>query len=561
MSTRARIPWFLSGLFAVAAPLALTVSARAASYYEVTDLGTLNGSFCTGEFGRSSFAAALNDSRQVVGGSCAFAGFFQPVTHAYFWSGGVMTDLGTLGLEGSSDRSPDHSAASGINEAGQVVGRGYLFAFGQGTAFLWSNGAMTSLGGVLGGGFSDALDINNTGQIVGLRGTPPDVASFTAFRYDTLSGQVTTLPGLGGDFRTAAVAINDAGDVAGYATAAPNVFHAVRWNGETPTDLGTLGGTHSFALGINGAGNVVGRSWMAGGGEHAFLYDGAGMHDLGTLGGTYSSAAGINDSGLIVGSAGTASNQAHAFLHDGSSMSDLNDAISPASGWVLVSATAINSAGEIVGTGRIANETHAFLLTPSSPPIDTAPPVITLPADLTVEAAGPEGALVFYVATAADDVDRNPTLDCVPPSGSTFPVGTTAVACVATDNTGKSASASFNVTVLPRFDISLGLARSHSVDPRTGIVTIGGTVACNRGSYVFVSGQLTEAVAHRAVLYGSFFIAVFCESPTTTWSTTVSSSNGRFGPGPAEATVSAFACDLSCDSDQTSASVLLTGNR
>lgn len=558
MLTRARIVRAFAGLFAVVAPLVVTPSARAASYYQVTDLGTLNGDFCAGEVGRSSFATALNDSRQVAGGSCTFAGFFQRVTHAYSWSGGVMTDIGTLGLDGSSDRSPDQSAASGINDAGRVVGRGY-FSDAGGTAFLWSDGFMTSLEGVLGAGFSAALDINNADQIVGLRGTLPDVSSFTAFRYDILSGQVTSLPGLGGTFRSVAFAINDAGDVAGYATAAPNVFHAVRWNGEIPTDLGTLGGTHSFASGINGAGDVVGHSWMPGGGEHAFLYDGGGMHDLGTLGGTYSWAAGINDAGVVVGSAGTASNQAHAFVYDGSSMSDLNDAISPASGWLLVAATAVNSSGEIVGRGRINNETHAFLLTPTSPPTDTAPPVLAVPIDFTVEATSPEGAVVYYVVTATDDVDPNPTVICVPPSESTFPVGTTTVECVATDNTGKSASASFTVTVVPRLDISLQLATKHLVDPITGMVTLQGTIACNRGTFVSISGQLTEMVAHRAVLQGTFYTSVACVSPVTTWSAPVAAYNGRFGPGPAEASAFAFACEFSCDSDQKSSSVLLVG--
>jgi len=552
MLTRERVVRMFSVLFAIVAPLAVAISARAENY-QVTDLGTLNGDFCAGHVGKNSFATALNDDRQVVGGSCAFAGFFQRVTHAYSWSGGVMTDIGTLGLGGS----PDQSTAHGIDNAGQVVGRNY-FSDAGGTAFLWSGGTMTSLETVLGEGFSSALDINNAGQIVGLRGVPPDVASWSAFLYDTASGRVTSLPGLGGTFRTAAVAINDAGDAAGYATAAPNVFHAVRWSGEVPTDLGTLGGTHSFASGINGAGDVVGHSWMPGDtGEHAFLYSGGVMQDLGTLGGGFSRAAGINEAGLVVGSASTASNQAHAFVHDGNSMADLNDSISPASGWVLVEATAINASGEIVGTGRINNETHAFLLTP--PPADTTPPVLAVPADFTVEATGSEGAVVSYVVTATDDVDPTPTVACVPPSETTFPVGTTTVECVATDNTGKSASASFKVTVVPPLDISLELARKHPVDPRTGIVTLGGTIACSRGTFVSISGQLTEGGARRAVLQGTFSTSVACVSPVTTWSATVAADSGRFRPGPARAIAFATGCELSCDADQKSRSVLLVG--
>jgi probable HAF family extracellular repeat protein len=283
------------------------------------------------------------------------------------------------------------------------------------------------------------------------------------------------------------------------------------------------------------------------------------MQDLGTLGGRFSYANAINDSGQVVGTAGTTLNEGHAFIRDGGVMVDLNDLIGP--GWVLIEATAINASGAIVGTGRINNETHAFLLTPSLPPTDTMPPVVTVPADFTVQSTDTQGAIVYYVVTATDDVDRNPTVACMPPSGSTFPVGTTTVQCIATDNTGKSASASFKVTVVLPLDISLELAAKDALDPKTGIVTVGGTIACNRPTFVSISGQLTEVVAHRASLQGTFFTSLACVAPMTVWSTTVVGSNGRFGAGPAAVIVGAFACEFSCDSDQKSKSVLVVGSQ
>jgi hypothetical protein len=80
-------------------------------------------------------------------------------------------------------------------------------------------------------------------------------------------------------------------------------------------------------------------------------------------------------------------------------------------------------------------------------PSDTTPPVITVPATITVIAPTSAGAVVTFSVSATDDQTANPTLNCVPASGSTFPIGTTVVTCTATDTAGNSAAASFNVVV------------------------------------------------------------------------------------------------------------------
>ena len=77
---------------------------------------------------------------------------------------------------------------------------------------------------------------------------------------------------------------------------------------------------------------------------------------------------------------------------------------------------------------------------------DTTAPVVTVPADVTVHATSPAGAVVTYVASATDAVGVA-TFVCVPASGSTFPIGTTAVTCTATDAAGNSATVSFHVHV------------------------------------------------------------------------------------------------------------------
>jgi hypothetical protein len=77
----------------------------------------------------------------------------------------------------------------------------------------------------------------------------------------------------------------------------------------------------------------------------------------------------------------------------------------------------------------------------------SAPPALTVPAPIVVEATGPAGAAVTYAATATDAVDGALTPSCAPSAGSTFPLGVTTVSCQVTDSLGLGATGSFTITV------------------------------------------------------------------------------------------------------------------
>lgn len=83
---------------------------------------------------------------------------------------------------------------------------------------------------------------------------------------------------------------------------------------------------------------------------------------------------------------------------------------------------------------------------------DKVPPTVNCPADITVKAAGPNGALVNYGGgiSASDPCGRidGGTFQCNPPPGL-FPIGTTEVACRVADTFGNVGRCTFNVTVLP----------------------------------------------------------------------------------------------------------------
>src|SRR3989449_563975 len=79
--------------------------------------------------------------------------------------------------------------------------------------------------------------------------------------------------------------------------------------------------------------------------------------------------------------------------------------------------------------------------------VDTTPPALSLPTDITQEATGPSGAVVSFTVSANDLVDGTVPVHCIPLSGSTFSIGTTSVSCSTTDAAGNVASGSFDVIV------------------------------------------------------------------------------------------------------------------
>ena len=80
--------------------------------------------------------------------------------------------------------------------------------------------------------------------------------------------------------------------------------------------------------------------------------------------------------------------------------------------------------------------------------VDTNPPSITCPGNLTLLADANKSSRsnVTFTATATDNVSVTNVI-CVPPSGSTFPAGTSAVTCTAADSSGNTAQCTFNVVV------------------------------------------------------------------------------------------------------------------
>jgi hypothetical protein len=78
---------------------------------------------------------------------------------------------------------------------------------------------------------------------------------------------------------------------------------------------------------------------------------------------------------------------------------------------------------------------------------DLTPPTIACSKNVTTTCTSTNGAQVFFTPTALDNCDAAPVITCVPPSGSYFPRGKSAVWCTARDASGNTNTCSFQVTV------------------------------------------------------------------------------------------------------------------
>jgi len=234
----------------------------------ISDLGTLGGN--------ASQAFSANSRGQVVGFAlnaveenpdfASFVAFWPAATQsrAFLWQNGSMHDLGTLG--------GNDAAAGGVNESGQIVGLSFTNTTPNDTTgiptvhpFLWKNGTMQDLGS-LGGTlsipgslslFGGTRVVNESGEVAGTS-TLPDDEVWHAFVWS--NGTMTDLGTFGGS-NSEAVAINNKGQVVGRAavTDTPFVRHAFLWERGHMTDLGAVAPcTRSTATSINSANHIVG---------------------------------------------------------------------------------------------------------------------------------------------------------------------------------------------------------------------------------------------------------------------------------------------------------------
>ncbi|MGA7854144.1 MAG: hypothetical protein WCA15_12530 [Candidatus Acidiferrales bacterium] len=213
--------------------------------------------------GPNGFAAGANNLGQIVGWaenashdtSCVLPQYFQFEPVVYGPAVGQIEQLPNY------PGDPD-GAATAINDRGQVVGISgtcdvAVGAFTATHALLWQNGAVTDLGSLGGKGWNTPMAINRRGDIVGFSDLPGDVsggtlnASFHAFLWTKETGRMTDLGVLAGDSLSEALDINDEGQIVGVSLPS---FRAFIYENGKMWDLNSLIAHDSplFLIGANG---------------------------------------------------------------------------------------------------------------------------------------------------------------------------------------------------------------------------------------------------------------------------------------------------------------------
>ncbi len=253
--------------------------------YKVIDLGVSSDLWST--------ATDVSNRGQVVG-------FYNPPTqgsaqHAFIWDNGVLTDLPPLPGKpysgwpsindvgqvtgGSWTDSSDHRAvlwqsgdvldlsqygivmARDINNSGKLAGECRLG--GNSHACLWSASGLVDLGVVPGYTISDAQDVNERDQAVGLF---YGGLSNRAHAFVWQDGSMAGLPEPEGADESQAYGINYQGEIAGYYRSGASLrYHATCWVGGGLYELGSVSGgaEESFAVSVNDDGQVVGYARSA----------------------------------------------------------------------------------------------------------------------------------------------------------------------------------------------------------------------------------------------------------------------------------------------------------
>ena len=191
---------------------------------QIRELGPLPGDSV-------GMAFSINDLGQAVGGSGSCADSLLPglavTPHAVLWENGTVTDMGNLGGSVNTGIPGIGTIALSINNRGQAVGAAALPGNTTGHAFLWSKklGHMLDLGTIPGDVVSAALGINDEGNVVGASSDSDGNPRAFLFSKGTMRDLNSLVPPDAPIYMLIPYAINSEGQVAGFGVTGTGEIH------------------------------------------------------------------------------------------------------------------------------------------------------------------------------------------------------------------------------------------------------------------------------------------------------------------------------------------------
>lgn len=305
------------------------------------------------DLGKDVTPTAVNDQGDVVGFIAATGG----PRHAFLYSGGTLKDLGTF--NGTS------SEANAINNKGQVIG--HYTINGERHPFLLHLTQLTDL--FTTAAMVKATGINDDGTILGqiLYPTTARTEHVVLLReglVTDISQQGMDQGILNGNASSYGIALNALGEVILDQSLCPGrdcTRHLFYSAGITREMFSLFN-----SMDLNDKGQVVGsapsrtNSFLTDG----FIYDSGSVTVINAVATYRIDPRSINNLGQVVGDAyGT------PFIYSNGTMSDVRQMLPKDTPWAISQLHAINDRGQIIGTGSLEGEPHAFILEPFAQPV------------------------------------------------------------------------------------------------------------------------------------------------------------------------------------------------
>ena len=304
-----------------------------AESYGIKDLGTLGGG--------TSYATAINNNGIVVGGSRRA----DQKNAAFVYDGKKMIEL-------LSDSSITFSHALDINDSNVIVGstsnRSFIYENNQ-VEYIYMPGRATH--------------INNINQTIGFM--TPTSTMLTGYAYLYENGNITNFSELFSATQTNEIALNDLGSIVILVDGNTYIYQ------DGAISLLPFNGV----IDIDNSGQILCRYYGVDGKSDICRFKDGVMEELGDYDGLSTILRSMNENGYAVGEAILENVPSEPFqpvydkvavlMSPDGSIINLNDLkIGGSKFEMLLSASDINDAGQIVGTGLINGVEHAYLLTP-----------------------------------------------------------------------------------------------------------------------------------------------------------------------------------------------------